>query len=114
MIPREAVPLKDFERMERGLPPKAQPKRKVEEPKPPKVPDEITFANIPSESKIYDFTARSRTEKNKEGVRFTGYAIYIEFTDDKTLEGWIPEREFQLLKQRLQGEKPELLRKIGL
>jgi len=114
MIPTETVSLKNFERMERGLPPKAQPKRKVEEPKPPVVPDQIFFKDIP-EDDIYEFNARMRRGvKNEAGTRFTGYTIYLETRKGKVLEGWMAESDFEQLRGRLRVEAPHLLQNIGL
>jgi len=113
MIPNEAIPLDDWQRAERGERPRAVPKEVKPEPEPPVVADEITFADIP-EGEIFEFSARGRTEKNAERQRFTGYTIYLETREGKVIEGWMPENEFQKLKQRIQSECSEFLQKIGL
>jgi len=113
MIPREAVSKEDFDRQERGLPPRAKPKIVKPEPVPPTVEGQISFADIP-EGEIFEFNARSCTFKNKEGVRFTGYNLFLESRAGKVVEAWMPEGEFMKLKLKIQVEKPELLKKIGL
>jgi len=112
-IPKEAISKADFDRQERGLPPRAKPKIIKPEPTKPVVSDEITFKDIPA-GEIYDLSAKSCTFKNSEGTRFTGYNVFLESRDGNVVEGWMPEGQFQKLKQRIQVEKPELLKKIGL
>jgi len=113
MIPKDAVSLENFERMERGLPPRARPKVVRTEPIPPVVPDQIAFKDIPT-GELHEFNARSCTHKNSEGSWFTGYNVFLETRDGKTVQGWLPEGEFIKLKLRIQVEKPEFLKKIGL
>jgi len=113
MIPKEAIPKADFDRQERGLPPKEKLKIVRVEPKPPVVPDEIKFEDVP-EGEIFEFSARSRTEKNKAGTRFCGYTIFLETRDGKILEGWLPGGEFEKLRARIRVEAPHLLTHIGL
>jgi len=113
MIPKETVTLKNFERMERGLPAKAAAKVVRHDPKPPVVPDQIAFKDIP-EGEVFELSARSRSVKNKDLMRFTGFDVYVESRDGKIAQGWMAEGEFQKLKQRIQVEAPHLLVKIGL
>ena len=113
MIPRDTVDLEDFKRMERGLAPRPKPKINIPEPEPPVVPDEVKFDSIPDEE-IRDFAARSRSVRNKDGAHFTGYSFYLEFTNGKTIQGWLPENEFQKLKARIPRDRTDLLSKIGL
>ena len=114
-IPKEAISLANFKRQERGLPPKQEPKRVREDPIPPKVADQIAFDDLPT-GEIFDFNARRRhpTIKNKDGVMFTGFDIFLETRDGEISQGWLPEGAFQKLKQRIQIERPDLLTKIGI
>jgi hypothetical protein len=82
------------------------------EPEPPVVPDRIKFEDIPDQE-ISDFNARGRTVKNKDGARFTGYTFFVEFTNKKTLSGWLPESEFLKLKARIPRNRVDLLGNIG-
>ena len=111
----EAILKTDFDRQERGLPPIPKVKVVREEPERPIVPDEITFADIP-QGEIFEFSARLRhpTIRNEAGMLFTGYDTYVECRDGTVKQGWMIEGQFQLLKQRLQVERPDLLSKIGL
>ena len=113
MIPKEAISKADFDRQERGLPPKAQPKEIKPDPEPPVVPDQIAFKDIP-EDEVFEFSARRRTEKNEAGTRFSGYTIFLETRSGKVTEGWLIEGEFEKLRQRLRVEARHLLDQIGL
>jgi hypothetical protein len=112
MIPRDAVDLEDFKRMERGLPPRPKPKVVKPEPEPPVVPDRIRFENIP-DKEIRDFAARRHSVRNSSGTIFCGYNFYLEFTDNKSISGWIDEGTLEQLKKRIPQERIDLLRKIG-
>lgn len=112
-IQKEAISLENFQRAEKGLPPQVRPKVIRPEPEKPEVADEIAFKDIP-EDLIFEFNARGCTFKNKDGVRFTGFNIYLETRNGTVIEAWMPEGEFQLLRQRIRVEAPELLQKIGL
>jgi hypothetical protein len=83
------------------------------EPEPPKVPDRVRFEDIPDQE-IKDFGARSRTVKNAEGARFTGWNFYVEFINGKKVQGWLPPDEFQKLRDRIPRERTDLLSKIAL
>ncbi len=111
-IPRDAVSLEDFERMDRGLSPRPKPKVVRPEPEPPVVEDRIRFEDIPDEE-IRDFSARGRSVQNEDGAHFTGFVFYLEFTSGKTIQGWLPEGEFYQLKRRIPKERTDLFNKIG-
>ncbi len=111
-IPRNAMSMENYKRWERDLPLRKEPKVIRPEPELPVVPDEVKFDSIPDEE-IRDFTARSRSVRNKDGAHFTGYSFYLEFTNGKTVQGWLPEGEFRKLKARIPRERIDLLNKIG-
>lgn len=113
MIPTEAISKTDFDRQEKGLPLIPRVREVKPDPIPPVVPDELKFNDLP-EGEIYEFSARRRVEKNETETRFTGYTIYLETRKGKTIEGWLPEGEFEKLRQRIRVERPDLLSKIGL
>jgi hypothetical protein len=109
---KEAISLANFERAERGLPPIREPKVVRPEPVEPIVSDRIRFEDIP-DLEIKDFSARGRAVKNEDGMRFTGFVFYLEFTGGKKVQGWLPEGEFQKLKARIPKERTDLLNKIA-
>jgi hypothetical protein len=113
-IPRDAMGMDNYKRWERGLPLEKEVKHAPRpEPQPPFVPDQLKFEEIPDQE-IKDFSARGRSVKNKDGVRSTGYSFYLEFTNGKIIQGWLPEGEFQKLKARIPKDRTDLLNKIGL
>ena len=105
--------ISNFKRWERGLPLEKEVKRVRIPPKPPVVADEVKFETIPDQE-IKDFGARSRTVKNAEGARFTGWSFYMEFTNGKKVSGWMPEGEFLKLRARIPKDRVDLLGKIAL
>ena len=105
--------VKNFKRWERGLPLEPEVKRVRIPPEAPQVADEVKFETIPN-LEIKDFGARTRTVKNAEGMRFTGWNFYVEFTNGKKVQGWMPEGEFLKLKARIPRDRLDLLGKIAL
>ncbi len=98
-IPRDAIPLEDFERMEQGLPPR--PKKIVVRPEPemPKIENQINFADIPIEKLLRIQAVKKRIVKNWEGVRFIGYDAIIELREGKPLTGWFQEGTMEQLRR---------------
>ena len=109
---KDALTLDNFLRIERGLPPISEKKPPREDPALPVVEDGVKFDSIP-DKKIEDFSARQKTVRNKDGVLFTGYNFYVEFSDGKVIQGWLGEADFMRLKARLPVERVDLLQKIG-
>ncbi len=113
-IPRDTMSMENYKRWDRGLPLREEPKlSKREEPELPVVEDQVKFSDIPDEE-IKDFSARGRSVRNAEGSIFTGFVVFVEFQNGKTVQGWLPENEFLLLKKRIPPERTDLLGKIGL
>lgn len=73
----EAIPLEDFERQRRGLPPLKKKVEKKPEPEKPEIKNEIKFEDIPLDSFMELEYAKPNTLKNKEGTRFIGYDVSI-------------------------------------
>jgi len=114
MIPKEAVPMEDFLRMERGLPPR--PKAKIIRPEPefPKVDNQIKFESIPLDRVIGIERIRKNVLKNKDGIHFIGYDIQIEVRDSKPLQGWILEGDLVRLKPFIREKTDQaILHSIG-
>lgn len=110
-LPREAVSLEDWERSERGLPPKPKPKVVRTDPVPPKVEGQVKLGDIP-EGELLDFSARSKGLRNDAGVIFVFYEFYLKLVDGRTFSGWLPEGEFYQLKRKIPKERIDLLEKI--
>ena len=113
VIPRDAVDLEDWERMERGLPPRPKPKVVRKPPTPPVLADEIKIQNIPNKE-IRDLSARMRSERGPDGEIFCGWKVWIEFTDNKSLSGWMNEWTLGEFKKRIPPERRDLFDKIAL
>ena len=90
-IPREAIDLEDWKRMDKGLPPRKKAKIVIPEPKFPVVPNRIEFLKIPLEKVVRIAAIRRRVIRNEEGVSFLGHNVSIEVRDGKPLQGWIEE-----------------------
>lgn len=113
MIPRDALSKEDFDRQERGLPPKEKSKVVRVDPKPPVIPDLILFKDIPT-GDLFDLNARSRSVKNADGVRFIAWDVYAEDRAGEIVEGTMLEGDFFKLRERARVENPSLITKIGL
>lgn len=74
-IMQEAMTQENWERTEKGLPP-LKPKKIVRpEPEKPEVENQIYFENIKPELFARLDSAKRRTIKNAQGVRFIGFDI---------------------------------------
>jgi len=94
----EAMPLKDFERMEQGLPPRPKKKVIMPEHEPPVVENQIYFKDFPANKEMIKINARMRSVQNKEGVRFTGFDLFVSFRDKTEISGWVSDGDFQKIK----------------
>lgn len=112
MIPKDAMSMENYKRWERDLPLLKEPKPKHEEPAFPVVADEIKFQDIP-DKEIRNFSARRRSERCPTGQIFCGWSVLVEFTDGKSITGWMGEAGFEQLKRRIPKERTDLLGKIG-
>ena len=90
-IPREAIDLEDWKRMDKGLPPRKKAKVVIPEPKNPVVPNQINFVEIPLDKVVRLEAVRRNVIKNDDGVRFLGYDVIIEMKDSKSKTGWLLE-----------------------
>ncbi len=91
MTLREAIPLEDFERMEKGLPPLPKKKEIRPDPEPPMVENRIEFESIPLDKAVRLTRVREHSQRNKDGVIFIGYDIELELKDSRPLQGWVDE-----------------------
>jgi hypothetical protein len=96
-IMKEAVPLDEWERMDKGL--SSKPKMKVlkPDPEPPEVPNRIEFKSINLNKVIQIEAVRKNIVKNEEGMRFIGFDVSIEVKDSGPLRGWILEGDLRKL-----------------
>jgi len=90
-IPRDAIPLEGFERMQKGLPPRPEKKIVRVEPEFPKFENRIEFEKLPLDKLARITGIRKNVLRNKDGVHFIGYDIEIEVKDSKPIQGWIGE-----------------------
>jgi hypothetical protein len=95
----EAMPLEDFERMEKGLPPRPKKQVVIPEPEPPVVDNQIYFKNFPANKEIIKIEGRRRSVKNKDGMTFIGYDLVVIFRDESSISGWAPEEDFQKIRR---------------
>jgi len=109
MIPKDAIPLEDFLRMEKGLPPR--PKKKIVrvEPEFPKVENRIEFEKLPLDKLAGITGIRKNVLRNKDGVHFIGHDIEIEVKDSKPIQGWIGEGDLIRLIPLIREETDQLL-----
>jgi len=110
-LQREAMSLSDFERQERGLPPKKRVVVPQKDPVAPVVDDQVNLDDLPN-LEIVDISARRKNIRNSEGVLFTGYDLYIKFSDDTEISGWTDDGAFQKLRLRIPKERIDLIQKI--
>ena len=99
---RDALPLKDWERIDKGLSPIKEPKPIRVDPKPPKVTNEIKLSQI-STNDVTDFRSRRHDLKNEEGAIFCGFDVEISFKNSKSLEGWIQPGDYYQLKRMIRS-----------
>ncbi len=98
VIPIDAVDKEDFDRAERGLPPRPKAKVIRKEPEFPQINNRIEFAKLDLKKVVRIEAIRKNVLKNKDGARFIGFDIIIEISDGKPLEGWMMEGDlFSLL-----------------
>ncbi len=76
-IMQEAIPLEDFNRMQKGLPPLKKKVIKKPEPEKPDIKNEIKFEDIPVDSFVELEYAKRNTLMNKDGVCFIGFDVSI-------------------------------------
>jgi len=112
-LPKEVMSMQNYKRWERGLPLEKEVKRVRIPPKPPVVPNELKIENIPAKE-IRDLSARMRSERGPDGEIFCGWKVWIEFTDNKSLSGWMNEWTLGEFKKRIPPERSDLLGKIAL
>ncbi len=91
----EAIDKIDWDRQEKGLPPRPKPKVEMTEPAPPEVPDQIHLADILKENFKTLAGARKRVVRNAEGVMFMGFDVSIDLEDGKRMDGWLSEKDLR-------------------
>jgi hypothetical protein len=94
----------DFERMEKGLPPRPKQKVIIPEPEPPVIENQIFLKDF-QKKEIVNVDGHARAVKNKDGVRFTGFDLMITFQDKAVISGWLSDGDFQRMKALTRGSK---------
>ena len=98
MVMQEAISKEDFERMQKGLPPKAKPKIKMPVYDPPTVKKQLKIEDIPI-GEVAGFTAQKHVVTNTEGVKFIGADVIINIKGQNPMKGWMAEKDLLQLKQ---------------
>jgi hypothetical protein len=98
-----AMDQEDYERWDKGLPPRKKQPKKVFIPKPLEVKD-LLFADTVKQDDIKSATAKRDKRHNEEGVIFTGFLVTIDLMDGKRKTGWMDEGEFYKFRRRC-GDK---------
>jgi hypothetical protein len=103
--------MENYKRWNRGLPLREEPQpTKHELPELPVVPCELKFESLPDQE-IRDIGVRVRNVRNKAGVIFCGFDVFVEFENKKSFQGWMNEGEFARLKKKIPEDRIDLLRK---
>jgi len=105
------ITMEDWNRMERGLPPKKPVIIERPDPEPPVVENQIRFEDVPIRSSGLKLLAKQiDSRKNAEGIAFIGYRVSIETEPGKNLEGWIAEGDFvRLLPYLRENSDPRVI-----
>ncbi|MBM4388840.1 MAG: hypothetical protein FJ088_13955 [Deltaproteobacteria bacterium] len=99
---QEAIDKVDFERMEKGLPPRPIIKPKLVVPDPPIIENQVRLKEI-SLKQVTDLAAKSKTIRNPEGFRFIGFDVMIGIKDKDPISGWMSEADFYQLRREVGG-----------
>ena len=94
---KDAVDMEDFDRWDKGLPPRKKIQPKIPEPKLPDVENpfpKINFSNV-----VEIFECKKKPARNPDGMVFIGYSVSLKVKDDKDKEpvvksGWMPESDY--------------------
>lgn len=103
-IPKEMMDKDEWERMDKGLPPKKKPKPEFDDPKQPTVrwqidPDSISAKDLES------ITGQKRNVHNKDGVTFIGYDVQIQEKDKKPRKGWMTDGDLVKVRKAVGNRK---------
>ncbi len=102
-VMQEAVDQEDFDRMDKGLPPKKKVPVVIPEAKPLMKKSVILYSDITEDfrKKIVGISAFMKNEKNEEGISFTGYEVTLKFEDKSSVTGWMANKDFIMLRHDL-------------
>ena len=102
-IMQEAVDQEEYDRMEKGLPPKKRTKSEPPAPKPPDIKSVVLYADITEEikKKLAGIKAARKNYRNDDGVRFIGYEVGLTFNDKSSVTGWMDNKDFIMLRHDL-------------
>jgi hypothetical protein len=100
----EMIPKEDFERMEKGLPPRPKREIVIPEPEAPVIEDQIFLKDFQNKE-ILTVEGSPKAVKNKDGTRFTGFNLMITFRDKTVISGWLSDGDFQRMKALGRGSK---------
>jgi hypothetical protein len=98
---KEAVSEEDYNRWDKGLPSQKEVTQPRPEPIPPKVDDVITLKKVKYDDIKVMLDGRRKSVKNKNGVRFMGFAVAWEAVDGKIISGWMFEADYIEFRREL-------------
>ncbi len=103
---KEAVDMEDFERWQKGLPPKKKKTLPPPEPAPLDIKNLIRADKIRPESVLEILQATRKPMRNRDGVVFTGFNVSFRLAGKKegepeTVSGWMPDADWVRLRRNL-------------
>ena len=98
---KDAVDMEDYQRWDKGLPPKKEKAPAMKEPEPPQVADILTLAKLKLQEVVALPRGRHRGIRNKEGIMFMGFDVTIQLKDGKKVSGWMPTADFHEMRRTL-------------
>ena len=100
----EMMTKEEWERQQQGLPPRPKKEVVIPEPEPPVIENPIHFEDL-DDKEITDVQGHMKSVKNKDGMIFTGFDLFVVFRDKSQISGWLSDCDFQKLKLALRGSK---------
>lgn len=113
---KEAMTKEDFDRSEKGLPPLKAVKVARPEPEEPEIDNWIKFKDVDVKLFASLDSAKRRTIKNREGVRFIGFDVSMQiyqpgaFGRPKEVEKGVPAKPETITGWMLEGDFLQLRR----
>jgi hypothetical protein len=89
-IPNEAMEVEDYERWEKGLPPKRKASPVIPEPEFPEIKNLLSFDDIPIDRFRRLVSAKRHLITNEDGVTFIGFDVTVELKEAKKKPGRPP------------------------
>lgn len=96
----KALPQEDFDRVQMGLPPREEVREAAPDPEMPAFEGVIRLSDVKMDSILGVKSAKHQSQRNRDGVRFMGFAIEIESAQGNRV-GWMPERDYLQFRREL-------------